>query len=236
MHLNRPALVAAGLLWIASVGTAPAADLPVGTPVYKAAPFDPGVNWTGFYVGGYAGGLWGHKNWVEIVGPVPGGSIQPDYSGFIGGVQGGFNYQFGQWVVGIEGEWGWTNAAGRTRCIATAAVTCGVELNWVAMATGRLGYAFGRALVYAKGGAVWVGEDYPVAPGTPGAITLSQTRFGWTIGGGVEYALVTNWSVKVEYSYLDLGTDRLNFGGAIEDITQHAHIARIGVNYRFGAP
>jgi outer membrane immunogenic protein len=231
MHNRASALVAAALLSLVGVGAAAAADLPMKAPVMRV---DPPFSWTGFYIGGYAGGLWGDKDWVEVVGPVPGGSIHPNYSGFIGGGQVGFNYQFDRWVFGIEGEWGGTNASGNTRCISSAAVTCGVELNWVAMLTGRVGFTVDRALIYAKGGGVWVQEDYPVAPGTPGAITLNNTRDGWTIGGGVEYAFTPNWSAKIEYNYLDLGTNRLNFAGAVEDITQRAHIAKIGLNYRFG--
>jgi outer membrane immunogenic protein len=226
-------LVTAAGLGLGGMAAATAADLPVKAPAVTPA-FDSTVNWTGFYIGGFAGGLWGDKNWVEIVGPVPGGSIHPHYNGFIGGGQAGFNYQFGHWVAGIEGEIGGTNANGHTGCISNAAVTCGVELHWVGMLTGRFGYAFDRALIYAKGGGVWVNESYPVAPGTPGALTLSHLRDGWTIGGGIEYALAPGWSLKAEYNYLDLGTDRLNFAGAIEDITQRAHIAKVGVNYRFG--
>jgi outer membrane immunogenic protein len=226
-------LVAAVVSGVAGVCAAQAADLPV-----KARPMavvDPPFSWTGFYVGGFVGGLWGQKNWFEVAGPAPGGTINPDFSGVIGGVQGGYNYQFGRWVAGIEGEWGATNADGTSRCIATAAFTCGVDVKWVAMFTGRLGYTFfDRTLAYVKGGGVWMREDYPVAPGTPFAVTLSQTRDGWTIGGGVEYAFLPNWSVKAEYNYLDMGTDRLDFGGgAIEDITQKAHIAKVGINYRF---
>ena len=168
------------------------------------------------------------------LGPVPGGIIHPDYDGFIGGGQVGFNYQINQFVLGAEGDWGWTNAKGSTGCISNAAISCGVELKSVATLTGRVGYAIDRVLLYVKGGGVWVREDYPVAPGTPFAITLSNSRTGWLVGGGLEYGLSANWSTKLEYNYLGLGTDRLNFAGAIEDITQKAHVVKLGVNYRFG--
>jgi outer membrane immunogenic protein len=218
---------------VAGASAAQAADLPVKARPMVAA--DPPFSWTGFYVGGFVGGIWGKKDWVEIVGPVPGGVIHPDFDGVIGGVQGGFNYQFGRWVAGIEGEWGATNADGTGPCISSAAITCGVDVKWLAMHTGRLGYAvWDRTLVYVKGGGVWVREEYPTAPGTPFAFTAQHRRDGWTIGGGVEYAFLPNWSIKAEYNYLDLGTDRLDFNGAIEDITQEAHIAKVGINYRFG--
>jgi outer membrane immunogenic protein len=225
--------VAAVVLGMASVGGAIAADLRVA-PVYKAAPVATTYNWTGFYVGAFVGGLWGNKDWFEVVGPVPGGIIRPSYSGVIGGATVGFNYQVSSWVFGVEGDWGWTNASGSTGCIANAANTCGVNLYWAATLAGRVGYAFDRTLLYGKAGGVWVREDYPVAPGTPFAITLRQTRSGWMAGGGVEHAFTQSWSAKLEYNYLGLGTDRLNFGGAIEDITQRAHVVKVGINYRFG--
>jgi outer membrane immunogenic protein len=233
MHRRGLALIAATALGLAATGVASAADIPARGPVYKAAPA-PAFSWSGFYVGAFVGGLWGNKHWLEIVGPVPGGFIEPEYSGVIGGGQVGFNHQISNWVFGIEGDWGWTNAKGSTRCIATAAFTCGVELHWVATLTGRIGYAFDRTLIYAKGGAVWVREDYPVAPGSAFALTLHHTRDGWTAGGGVEYAFAPSWSAKLEYNYYDLGTDRLDFAGAIEDITQTAHVVKAGLNYRFG--
>lgn len=211
-------------------GGARAADMPAKAPVL-APPV--AAQWTGVYVGAFVGGLWGDKDWREIVGPVPGGIIHPRYSGVIGGAQLGVNYQINQWVLGVEADWGWTNAEGSTGCISNAAISCGVELRSVATVSGRVGYAFDRVLLYVKGGGAWVREDYPVAPGRPFAITLANTRDGWLMGGGLEYGFGPNWSAKAEYNYLDLGTDRLNFAGAIEDITQRAHVAKLGLNYRF---
>jgi outer membrane immunogenic protein len=225
-------LVAAMVSGFAGMSAVQAADMPV-----KARPMvvDPPFSWTGFYIGGYVGGLWGSKDWLEIIGPTPGGSIHPEYDGIIGGFQGGYNYQFGRWVIGIEGEWGATNADGATRCISSAVVTCGIDLQWVAMVTGRLGFAaWDRVLVYAKGGGVWVREEYPIAPQSPTGFVRHHTNDGWTIGGGVEYAFLPNWSAKIEYNYLDMGTERLDFQTTLQEITQTAHIAKLGINYRFG--
>lgn len=225
-----------GILTVVAVcvvgGTASAADMRrpfVKAPPPVVAPF----SWTGFYIGAFAGGLWGDKDWLEIVGPVPGGVINPSYDGFIGGGTLGFNYQIGSFVFGIEGDAGGSTASGYTRCISSPLIQCGVEVEAVAMLTGRIGFAWDRALVYAKGGGVWVWEDYPVGIGGAAPFTLSHDRSGWTIGGGFEYAFWNTWSAKIEYNYLDLGTDRLNFQGAIEDISQEAHIVKVGVNYRF---
>jgi outer membrane immunogenic protein len=99
-----------------------------------------------------------------------------------------------------------------------------------------VGYAWDRVLLYVKGGGAWVSEDYPVGVGGPFAFTLSHDRAGWTVGAGLEWGFADKWSVKLEYNYLDFGTDRLNFRGAIEDISQEAHVAKAGINYRFGFP
>jgi outer membrane immunogenic protein len=218
-------LSAAG--FAAGVHPALAAD-----PVREEAPVV--YNWNGFYIGANIGGLWGDKDWVEVVGPVPGGEINPDYSGVIGGVQAGLNYQIQQWVLGVEGEWTWTDADGASICI-VGFDSCGVELNWVATLGARVGYAFDNVLPYVEGGAAWVDEKYHVAPGTPFAIDLDDTRTGYFLGAGIEYGFAPNWSAKLEYNYLDFGTDRLNFGGAIEDITQRSQTVRVGFNYRFDA-
>lgn len=228
-------LVAVAVSSVAAIGSVGAADLRVKAPVYKA-PAAAIYNWTGFYIGGFVGGLWGEKDWREIVGPVPGGIIHPSYSGVIGGGQVGFNYQVSSWVFGVEGDWGWTNASGSTGCISAPLLGCGVKLKWLATATGRVGYAWDRVLLYVKGGGAWVSEQYPVGVGSPFVFTLDHDRSGWTVGGGVEYGFTPNWSAKLEYAYIDFGTDRLNFQGAIEDITQRVHTVKGGINYRFGVP
>jgi outer membrane immunogenic protein len=127
--------------------------------------------------------------------------------------------------------------------------------------TGRIGYSWDRALLYVKGGAAWVRDQYHLSiDGTffnGGAVDLTfasigsanDNRWGWTIGTGFEYGLTQNWSVKAEYNYLDFGTDRIGFTGrctvncgappferAFElDIRQHIHLVKVGINYRFGA-
>jgi outer membrane immunogenic protein len=211
-------LAAAGLAL--GVQSASAADL--GRPVYKAPA--PAVvaayNWSGFYLGGHVGGAWSQED-LSAVGLV--GTTDPD--GFIGGVQAGYNWQADRWVFGIEGDWSWSGADGST---AVGLITS--DQNWYATLTGRLGYAWDNWMWYVKGGAAWVDAEY----GFGAFGTVSDTRVGWTIGTGVEWALAPQWSAKLEYNYLDFGKDTYNLGGTPFDVDTQVHLVKAGINYRFG--
>ena len=108
----------------------------------------------------------------------------------------------------------------------------------------RLGLTWDRALLYAKGGAAWVNNDYSLSIASSGLTTYTAdaTRWGWMVGLGIEYALAQNWSAKVEYNYLDFGTERILYtsSGAIpgalpfeEDIRQRIQVVKVGLNYKF---
>jgi len=215
-------LAAAGLALGAQ--SASAADL--GRPVYKAPA--PAVvaayNWSGFYIGGHLGGAWSSEEATDIFGFT--GSTDPD--GFIGGVQAGYNWQADRWVFGIEGDWSWSGADGSTT---VAGVPFSADHGWYATLTGRLGYAWDNWMWYVKGGAAWNDAEYTLA----GFGTVSDTRVGWTLGTGVEWALAPQWSAKLEYNYLDFGKDTFNFGafGPV-DVDTQVHLIKAGINYRFG--
>lgn len=197
--------------------------------VYKAVPA-PYTNWTGPYVGLHIGYGWGGTKWtLTAVEPV-------DDDDFLGGVQAGFNYQIGGIVVGIEGDRSWTGIKGTqsgdtTPAICIAAIPCQTDVNWLASLTGRAGFTWGRGLIYAKGGAAWARNDYAFV----NTATASETRGGWTVGGGVEFLLAHNWSAKIEYSYFDLGTEVLTFnpGATSVRIEQELQTIKLGVNYQF---
>jgi opacity protein-like surface antigen len=196
-------------------------------------------NWTGPYIGGYFGSMWGDEHWRYVGG---GGTAEPDFAGYIAGGQAGYNVQFGRVVVGIEADYGHSNAKGGVSCPNAFDYTCEAEADRVASVTGRLGYTWGRALFYGKGG--WAGADVtvqtkrndlsPIPPsGTPVNGT-SEWVSGWTIGGGVEFALTDRWSAKAEYMHYDFGKDRytVDFGLPV-DATTRADVARIGLNLHF---
>lgn len=214
-------LAAAGL--VLGAQSASAADL--GRPVYKAPA--PAVvaayNWSGFYIGGHLGGAWSSE---EARDPVAGLTGVTDPDGFIGGVQAGYNWQADRWVFGIEGDWSWSGADGSAPLVGTFSA----DHNWYATLTGRVGYAWDNWLWYVKGGAAWSDTEYRYnAFGT-----LSDTRVGWTLGTGVEWALAPQWSAKLEYNYLDFGKDTFAFVGGPVDVDTQVHLVKAGINYRFG--
>jgi outer membrane immunogenic protein len=218
-----------------------AADIPARAPMPAKAPamVVPVFTWTGFYIGIHGGGAWGEKDWTEVtlVTPRPEGSF--DVSGWLAGGQVGANWQFGQWVVGVEGDASWADINGSRASLAFAATTIASKIEALATFTGRVGWAFDRVLVYAKGGGAWAREVHTVSG--VAAASFSENRWGWTVGGGVEVALDRNWSLRGDYAYIDFGTTRftgLTCTGACtppfsEDISQHLHVFKGAVNYRF---
>jgi outer membrane immunogenic protein len=198
-------LLVAAVLLSALAMPAVAADMPVKTPVYKAA-IAPDSNWSGFYIGGHAGYMWGRSSvWDE------GELFEKDAptNGFVGGVLGGVNWQTGAWVIGLEGDFGWTNAHGNgtaappTPTTAPPVPSNGYDFNWTSHFRGRLGYATGSVLWFFAGGVALANFDY--TQGSSG-ITVTGSGFtGWTLGGGADIAFSPNWIARVEYLHDDFG-------------------------------
>lgn len=219
-------------------GPALAADFPVKAPIYKAPP--PVFSWTGCYIGAHVGGGWGSTSWASTAGLDEGTS---DISGVLGGGQIGCDYQTGPLVIGAEGSFSWSSIKGSHRDPVPAFndQILNTEVQWITTVTGRVGYALGRILFYAKGGGAWAYDKYwDVRDGVGTVATATETRSGWTVGGGVEYAFAPNWSMKVEYDYLNFGTSRATLicppcmaGFFLKDIKQDIHTVKLGVNYRF---
>jgi outer membrane immunogenic protein len=235
------ALVAAAT--VAFTQIASAADLPRKAPAYAPPPIT--YDWTGLYVGGHIGGAWGRTQYTNpLAAPGALNTFNTDPDGFLGGGQIGFNYQNGPWVFGVEGDISWTNMGGSVGGPVTppAGSILNTDVNWLATATGRIGYAWDRGLLYVKGGAAWMNADHSFSNVGPPAFTniVSTTRAGWTAGAGVEWAFVGNWSAKLEYNYMDFGAATLTFPGLgfpfPLDVDQQVHAVKIGMNYRFGAP
>ncbi len=217
-----------------------AADLPVKAPPYRAPVVAP-YTWTGCFVGGNVGGLWAHKEWIDNT---PGGGVigQPlgshDADSWLGGVQVGCDYQFaGGWVIGVQGDYDWTDAKGTNADLLVAPIgsaTDQTKIKSLASVTGRLGYAWDRFLGYVRGGGAWARDDYSIFY-VDGLETANETRSGWTVGVGGEYAF-TNWaSGFAEYDYYDFGTRTIPFsGGTVADIKEHANVVKVGLNLRWG--
>jgi len=219
-----------------------AADMrmPVKAPPPVVAPV---YNWTGFYIGAHVGGAWGDKDWSDPFGDffgTPGASLgSHDVSGVIAGGQIGYNWQApgSNWVFGIEGQGSWANLKGDH--IVGGDELFRTKVRWLATVAGRLGYAWDRVLLYAKGGAAFAGDKFThidIDDNIP--FSKDKTRTGWMVGGGLELALAGNWTVKGEYNYMDFGNKQVTilidgFSTRL-DIDQQIHVVKFGVNYRFG--
>ena len=208
----RNFLIAAFLLATSAIPAA-AADLPLKAPVYKAPAVSPAYNWSGWYVGGHVGYLWGNTSvWDEGV------LIESDAStdGVVGGLLAGVNWQSGAFVFGIEGDFGWTNAHGTGGDGGAVLVTKTnlYDFNRTSHVRGRVGYAMNNWLLFMAGGLALADFDYTqittvVSSGGGGGAVYS----GWSIGGGVDYAISPNWIGRIEYLYDDYGSKNYLIGG-----------------------
>jgi outer membrane immunogenic protein len=191
---------------IALTQVASAADMPVKAPITKAPIVAPRYDWSGIYVGGHIGYLWGRTR-VEEDGVVTEPGAKTD--GVIGGVLAGYNWQNGPVVLGIEGDFGWTHAQGSGEfTLVTTQAPNTYDLNWTSHLRGRAGYAVNSWLFYVAGGLAVADLDFH-----EGAITITRIPFpteggkyfGWSIGGGVEYVFTRNLVGRIEYLYDDYG-------------------------------
>jgi outer membrane immunogenic protein len=214
-------------------GLASAADMPprpyAKAPAYTA----PAVvyNWTGFYVGGHLGGAFAGDN-----------GLQSNDARFLGGVQAGFDYQFApNWVLGAEAQYSWLSGGTANNLVFPAGtVVSGRVADQIGSVTGRLGYTWGPALLYAKGGYAWrEGNTLGMTiGGVPQAFATSgNSKDGYTVGAGLEYLFAPNWSAKAEYQYYNFGNTTVTAGPADTlgaRFRNDEHSVKVGVNYRFG--
>lgn len=250
MRIVAALLAASTSLFMAGAQVAYSADLPTKAP--RAPLAAPVWSWTGFYIGAHVGGGWGTIE-SELAGfpyvpmlesasylgfgggpfPIASGTV----NGFLGGGQIGYNFQSGIVVFGIEADASWTNIKGTTPCLFI--LSCEREVQALGTITGRLGFTADRALIYVKGGGAWAHVEHDVKLFGTSVTSADKTLWGWTVGTGVEYAITENWSAKLEYNYMDFGSNTLGFpieefGTVNVDTTTSIHAVKFGVNYRFG--
>jgi outer membrane immunogenic protein len=265
--------VAAAALTVATAVAAQAADLPTRkeapAPVFVPPPF----TWTGFYLGLNAGGVWETgKTTVNAYFPASSiyyanynnNSLGTGASGFLGGGQAGYNYQSGAAVFGIETDFDWTSLS-KNKSVIGGSFANGLlgtdyfttngnaKLNWLGTTRARIGFVAtpdNRLLIYGTGGLAYGGGnanfsvyDFDNQIGYSGS--KSNSRVGWTLGAGVEYAITNNVTIKGEYLYYNLGSTT----GTISPLTGYpgyvagswitakttyeGSIFRAGVNYKF---
>jgi outer membrane immunogenic protein len=225
-----------------------AADMAVKAPVYKA-PVAPLFNWTGFYLGIEGGGAWGSTQSISADPTFnPGLPITDKFnvSGALFGGTVGYNWQTSNWVFGLEGDISWVHKTGTVNDILpfTLAFTNTTTEHWLGTGRVRLGMTpVDRWLIYATGGFAVAGVEDVVDTITAGAFSDTHTRWGWTIGGGVEAAISQNWSIKAEYLFVDLQDANyfdpqvpIGGGAAVltRTVTLNNNIVRAGLNFRLG--
>jgi len=233
----------AAVVCLASVLAASAADMAAKAPVMKAPAVGAPV-WTGFYVGAVGGYGWGTTRHTNNSNGISSG----DDSGLKGGLFGGtygYNWQIGNWVIGLEGDISWSGikdtytSSGAFVGFCNALNPCETKLNWLGTDRARLGYAWDRYLVYATGGVAY-GSVYAVINNLPAFFQAeTHTRVGYAAGGGVEAKLTKNWSAKLEYIYVDLGDSRGWSAPGIApfptfNVLARTSTVRFGINYLFG--
>ena len=267
MKKTLAAATVAALVGVA--GAANAADLYKGStkdvPAYVPPPL-----WTGFYIGAHVGGIWADIRDRDLDGFITPGlvrSFNNNNSGVFGGGTVGYNYQAGNWgfgsgawVIGFEADFGgaglsnnWNDGLAATRF---GFLHVKNDANFYADVTGRLGYAVGPALFYAKGGWAFLDANFTIdgcctSAGLPFSLNNNNNNNGlngWTVGGGIEYLWSPSWSVKAEYLFFDFSRnhnhadliDAERADGVIgtfrfeNDLTVNSF--KVGLNYHSNAP
>jgi outer membrane immunogenic protein len=236
MEMNR---FAAGFLAltgaiVGTTGLASAADMSAPAPVYTKAPImAPLWSWTGFYIGANFGGGWGQSNDTNaFFGTQTTGNFST--SGVLGGGQAGYNWQLGAWVLGIETDFDGSNVKGSTSTGLCGGVTCTTSDSWIGTTRGRLGYAVDHWLFYGTGGVAYGDVKFTDLPAAA-VVSGTTTKTGWAAGGGIEYAFMRNWSAKVEYLYVDLGSAGFACtpGCGTSSVKFNENIFRGGINWHF---
>jgi outer membrane immunogenic protein len=238
-------------------GPAVAADM----PLKAETPFIERFSWTSCYLGGHLGGGFAHKDITDPVQLVQDSflgagstvgvtTVSPSPNGVVIGGQIGCDYQFASsFVVGVEGA-----ASGSTmknsRMVGLPlgnpdTVLVRASTDFLPSLTARIGYAFDNVLLYAKGGAALAGDRFNVTGsfvGAPFAFEGLDNRFGWTVGGGVDWAFSHHWSANIEYDYYQFGhggilmSDGINGFAGIVDVKQTVQVVKVGLNFHIWGP
>jgi outer membrane immunogenic protein len=226
-----------------------AADM---TPVFKALPNPAPYDWSGAY-GGFNGGYsWGRVPYdaASAGTPITSGTLTP--GSFVGGGQFGYNYQRGAVVLGLETDFAWRRGTESSILFlpnALDTMSFRSEQGWIGTLRPRAGVALDNWLLYATGGLAYGSfkhdytESRPSVAGASRTASETETKAGWTVGGGVEYAANKRWSLGLEYLYADFGKSTLSqpsqtlggvaFSSSTGTFHDQSHLLRGKLNYRF---
>jgi len=244
-------LGAVGLVALSFAAPASAADL-AARPYTKAPPMIAAIyDWSGFYLG--VNGGWGSSRNCFTNTAIAGIAVPPvgegchDATGGTAGGQVGYRWQSGAFVFGLEAQGNWADFRGSNPSLAALGATNRTRIDAFGLFTGQVGYAWNNTLLYVKGGAAITDNRYEgLLTGTGTVIDrVSPTRWGGTVGAGVEFGFAPNWSAGVEYDHLFMGTQNNAFTSVFpvagvntrtDSIRQDADLVTARVNYRWGGP
>jgi len=223
----------------AAMSGAQAADMPIKAPRY----YEPAANWAGWYIGAHAGAAW-QKTDVTTDSSFYDGSSNfsnPNASfsksGFIGGGQIGYNWQHGNFVFGIEGDISGLSGRASTSFQAGSGYTTGTyssKIRWLSTVRGRFGLAVGDTMAYMTAGVAFGGVKNSVTfDRFETTYSSSNTKTGWTVGGGVEHMVDRNWTVGLEGLFVDLGNSKVDTDAGQFQFANQAIIGRLKLNYKF---
>jgi outer membrane immunogenic protein len=244
--MKRTLTLGIGILTLAAL-PAFAADLPPRYPTKAPVMVASVYNWTGCYIGVEGGVAWGRASDTSLDTRFPGEIIdRASLTGVLAGGTVGCNYQVDRIVFGIEGDLSWTNKRGSANAIPPFLTSSIGEVreSWIGTVRGRLGYTFADSwLLYVTGGLAATSAKLTITDALFGInASESQSKVGWTFGGGLEAALSRNWTAKVEYLYMDYGrigyfNPSVTIGPYIllnQSVRLTDQVLRVGLNYRFG--
>jgi outer membrane immunogenic protein len=223
----------AGLIAVGAAAPAVAADL-APQPYTKAPPP---------MIGGSSHTCWTNTSFLGVpTAPNVSEGCHDATGGMVGG-QAGYRWQASSWVFGVEAQGDWADFKGSNASLFAPGVTNQTKMDAIGLFTAQVGYAWNSVLWYVKGGAAVTDDKYH---GTATGIAFDQateTRWGGTVGTGLEISFAPSWSVAVEYDHLFMGNRTVNFLGIAAPVTsrtdsikQDADIASVRVNYRWGGP
>ncbi|UZE47098.1 outer membrane beta-barrel protein [Rhodopseudomonas sp. P2A-2r] len=238
-------LASAALATLGMATSASAADL-AARRYTKAPPMMVAMyDWSGFYIGANAGYGTSRKCW-DSLGSLAAPTLAVsegchDASGAVAGGQIGYRWQSSAWVFGLEAQGDWADLSGSNVSTAFPAFTNRSKIQALGLFTGQVGYAWNNALLYVKGGAGVASDKYNyfLNGATVNTGTASETRWGGTVGVGLEYGFTPNWSVGVEYDHIFLGSRNVTFTSPAttsDRIGQDVDMVTARINYRWGGP
>ena len=229
-------LCAAVLLLCSSAAyAADMVDVPDAPPPADASVANGFHDWSGAYVGATAGYQIGSVMTRTTTGNFAGVT---DLSGFLGGLNAGYNFQSGSMVYGVEGDVNWSNYSGSRQCVADATVKCGYSIDLSGSLRGRFGVSIDQMLLFGTAGVSAGRGTTSISPATAGLTGQSTaTLLGITFGAGAEYALTQTISVKAQYDYVNwsertTGINTISSGAPYTGFPS-THAVKFGLNYKF---